>query len=345
MIDFHLPPELIAQEPPTERGDSRLLVLYRSTGRIVMAKFAELAKFLPLNSVLVLNEAKVTPARLLGTRPKGGKAEALILSLPKPGARPGVYELEALVKPGKHIQIGQTLTFKNNNFALEGLVLSVAPNGRRLIRFDFPQPPLEVLESLGRVPLPPYIKRPDRLDDRERYQTVYAQKPGAVAAPTAGLHFTQEHLADLEKAGFQIVKLFLKVGAGTFAPLTEKELESGTLQAEEYEISPKSVEAIAKAKTNGQIIAAVGTTSARTLEWAAINSLLTAGSGQTNLFIRPGHEFKIVDALITNFHLPGTSLLLLVSALAGEELIKKAYAQAIEARFRFYSYGDAMLIL
>ncbi|MDR0547938.1 MAG: tRNA preQ1(34) S-adenosylmethionine ribosyltransferase-isomerase QueA [Deltaproteobacteria bacterium] len=346
MMDFYLPPELIAQEPPQERGDSRLLVFYRSTGRIVLTKFAELGQYLPPDSVLVLNEAKVTPARLLGSRRNGGQAEALILSLPTPGAGAGVYDLEALVKPGKHIQPGQILTFSNEEFNLTGEVIAVRPNGQRLIRFNFPKPPLEALESLGHVPLPPYIKRPDRASDRERYQTVYAQKPGAVAAPTAGLHFTKELLADLEKKGARLVKIFLKVGAGTFAPLTDENIKSGTLQAEEYEISQETIEVIAAAKAKGENVAAVGSTSVKTLEWAALGEGgLKAGSGQTSLFIRPGFQFKVVDSLITNFHLPGTSLLLLVAALTGEELLKKAYARAIEEEFRFYSYGDAMLIL
>jgi S-adenosylmethionine:tRNA ribosyltransferase-isomerase len=345
MMDFYLPPELIAQEPSKERGDSRLMVVYRSTGQIIITKFDNLGQYLPPKTVLVLNEAKVTPARLLGTRRNGGRAEALILSLPSPGSGPGVYDLEALVKPGKHIQPGQVLTFGDEGMELEAQVLSVAPNGQRLLRFEFPKPPLEVLDALGHVPLPPYIKRPDRPSDRDRYQTVYAQKPGAVAAPTAGLHFTEEHLEKLEQNGTRIVRVFLKVGAGTFAPLTEKELNSGTLQTEEYEISPQSVDIIFKARENGQNITAVGTTSARTLEWAAKDGHLKAGSGKTNLFIRPGYQFKVVDSLITNFHLPGTSLLLLVAAMAGEELIKKVYAKAVEIRFRFYSYGDSMIII
>jgi S-adenosylmethionine:tRNA ribosyltransferase-isomerase len=345
MIDFYLPQELIAQEPPKERGDSRLMVVYRSTGRIVITKFADLGQYLPPKTVLVLNEAKVTPARLLGTRENGGRAEALILSLPSPGSGPGVYDLKALVKPGKRLLPGQIVIFKNQEMELKAQILSVTPNSQRLIRFDFPKPPLEVLDSLGHVPLPPYIKRPDQTSDRDRYQTVYAQKPGAVAAPTAGLHFTAEHLKKLEEGGTRIVRIFLKVGAGTFAPLTEKEYSSGTIQTEEYEITQQSIEIILKARENGQNITAVGTTSARTLEWVSKDGQLRAGSGQTNLFIRPGYQFQIVDTLITNFHLPGTSLLLLVMALAGEELIKKAYNKAIESKFRFYSYGDAMLIL
>jgi S-adenosylmethionine:tRNA ribosyltransferase-isomerase len=294
---------------------------------------------------LVLNEAKVTPVRLLGSRRNGGRAEVLIVSPPAPGAPSGVYELEAFVKPGKYIQPDQILTFKNKEFALVSQVLSITPNGRRIIRFAFPQSPITVLESLGHLPLPPYIKRLDTTEDRTRYQTVYAKRPGAIAAPTAGLHFTQEHLAALESSGVTLAKIFLKVGAGTFAPLTEKELTSGTLEPEEYELSSRTVELITKAHEVGQKVVAVGSTSMKTLEWAALNGHLKPGSGYANLFIRPGHQFKVVDSLITNFHLPGTSLLLLVAALAGEDLIRRAYYRAVEAGFRFYSYGDAMLIL
>jgi S-adenosylmethionine:tRNA ribosyltransferase-isomerase len=321
------------------------MVVHRSTGQIALAQFAELGQHLPKGSLLVLNEAKVTPARLLGTRKGGGKAEALILAPPRPGSGAGPYALKALAKPGRRLGPGQKLTFANDEFVLEAEVLAVDPDGERLIQFDFPGPPLEVLESLGHVPLPPYIKRPDRPADRDRYQTVYACKPGAVAAPTAGLHFTKAHLAKLEGQGFRLVRVFLKVGAGTFAPLTDRNLKSGTLQEEDYEASPAAIAAIAQAKANGQSVTAVGTTSARALEWIFMGGRPTAGTGRTNLFIRPGHQFKVLDSLITNFHLPGTSLLLLVAALAGPELIKKAYALAIEARFKFYSYGDAMLIL
>jgi S-adenosylmethionine:tRNA ribosyltransferase-isomerase len=344
-LGFWLPPGMIAQEPPKERGDSRLMVLSRSGERIALARFADLGRFMPKGSLLVLNEAKVTPARLLGTGQGGGKAEALILAPPGPGSGPGLYALKALVKPARRFSPGKRLFFANEEFVLEGEVLAAGQGGERLLQLDFPGPPLEVLESLGHVPLPPYIKRPDRPADRDRYQTVYAAKPGAVAAPTAGLHFTQAHLAKLEGEGVRLAKIFLKVGAGTFAPLTERDMESGTLKEEDYEASHEAIEAVAQAKANGQSVIAVGTTSARALEWIFKDGRPTAGAGRTNLFIRPGHKFRAVDSLITNFHLPGTSLLLLVAALAGQELIKKAYALAIDEGFRFYSYGDAMLIL
>jgi S-adenosylmethionine:tRNA ribosyltransferase-isomerase len=345
-LDFQLPPELIAQKPPKERGGSRLMILDRFSSIIRIAEFSDLGQFLPPDSALVLNEAKVTPARLIGRRPNEGLAEALILNPPLPGAGPGIYDLWAMVKPGRHVLVGQTLNFAADKLSLTANVIDIDPDsGHRLLRFCFDDPPAAVLEVLGHIPLPPYIKRPDEPEDQDRYQTVYARCYGAIAAPTAGLHFTAGHLASLEREGHKLIKIFLKVGPGTFAPLTEKELNNGQLQSEDYEISLKSAEAVREAKNSGRKIVAVGTTSVRTLEWSARGGEIEAGSGQTNLFIRPGHEFKSVDSLLTNFHLPGTSLLLLVLAFSGGALIKEAYERAIEEKFRFYSYGDSMLIL
>ncbi|MDR1083872.1 MAG: tRNA preQ1(34) S-adenosylmethionine ribosyltransferase-isomerase QueA [Deltaproteobacteria bacterium] len=344
-FDFRLPPELIAQKPPDLRGDSRLMVVDRASKEIYLADFSDLETYLPPNSVLVLNEAKVTPARLLGHRQSGGRAEVLLLSPPAPGSEPGVYVLKALVKPGHTIKPGRVLIFTKDLSVLKAEVLAVEPDGQRLLRFNFTEPPEEVLDALGHMPLPPYIKRPDGPSDKERYQTVFAKRAGAVAAPTAGLHFSAEHLRKIEAAGHTLARVFLRVGAGTFAPLTERELISGRLHPEEYEICPKARESIFAAQKKGRRVVAVGTTAARTLEWGARSGELKAEAGQTDLFIRPGYRFKIVDSLLTNFHLPGTSLLLLVTALAGEELIHKAYNKAINERFKFYSYGDAMLIL
>jgi S-adenosylmethionine:tRNA ribosyltransferase-isomerase len=358
LYDFHLPPSLIAQRPPQRRGDSRLLILERSSGRTRTAVFAELDRFLPPGALLVLNDARVVPARLLGRlADRAGSAELLVLEPPL-DPTPGPREVWCLGKPGKRLTPGARLIFEpkptldgpapdDRPAADEPLAAEVvAQDGpRRLVKFFFADSPLAVLERLGHLPLPPYIKRPDQPDDFLRYQTVYAAAPGAVAAPTAGLHFTAEHLARLAAADHALVTVTLRVGAGTFAPLTAEHLRAGRLHEEFVEVSPQAAQSVREARAQGRPVVAVGTTAARALEWAAEGGTTTPKKGFTSLFIRPGWTFKAVDALLTNFHLPGSSLLMLVAALAGREQVLKAYELAVREKFRFYSYGDAMLVI
>lgn len=345
---FDLPPELVAQKPPVQRGLSRLMLLNRRQPEPGLHRFDDLPDLLPPGALLVFNQVRVTRARLLGRRADtGGQAEAFILEPPPVGSSPGDYELWCLVHPGRRLKPGRELVFSHpdSKAELRALVLDVDGEGRRLMRFEFTDEPEKVLDEIGHVPLPFYIKRPDENEDRERYQTVYGQTPGAVAAPTAGLHFTEEMLQKLKARGFERAEVTLKVSAGTFAALTREQLESGRLHSEHISVPPSTAAAVARAKAQGRPVVAVGTTSVRSLEWAARDGELKADEGWGDIFIRPGYEFKVVDALITNFHVPGSSLLMLVSALAGREKILAAYARAIEAGFRFYSYGDAMLIL
>ncbi|MDR2367722.1 MAG: tRNA preQ1(34) S-adenosylmethionine ribosyltransferase-isomerase QueA [Deltaproteobacteria bacterium] len=342
---YELPQGLIAQEPAPDRASSRLMVVDRSYGTVTLASFREIGGFLPPGALIVLNDAKVTPARLLGHKKNSaGKVELLILEPPlSPEAGP--RDCECLGKPGRSLRPGTELTFKNGPSELPALVLSAqGGSARRLVRFFFKDPPLAVLGALGHVPLPPYVKRPDRDEDFERYQTVYAKSPGAVAAPTAGLHFTPALLADL-KTRHPVAEITLRVGAGTFAPLTPDQLSQGRLHAEFVEVGEVAALAVREAQSRGERVLAVGTTSARALEWAAEGGHITPRRGECDLFIRPGHEFGAVGAMITNFHLPGSSLALLVGAFMGRPLFRKAYDLAVAEGFRFYSYGDAMLIL
>ncbi|MDR2456111.1 MAG: tRNA preQ1(34) S-adenosylmethionine ribosyltransferase-isomerase QueA [Deltaproteobacteria bacterium] len=343
-FDYSLPQSLIAQEPPAKRGDSKLLVVDRSGSPPAGAEFNEIGRFLPPGALLVANDAKVAWARLLGgLEGSGAKIELLALDPPME-SEPGPLDLWCLAKPGRKMREGGKLVIEGRGAPLEGLILA-ADGPRRLVRFDFKEPPAEAFERLGRVPLPPYIRRPDRLEDKDRYQTVYADSPGAVAAPTAGLHFTKELLEELKKSGRELVTVNLRVGAGTFAKLTQKNLDEGTLHEEWAEVGEEAAGAVTKAKSEGRAIVAVGTTAVRALEWAAMEGSLRPRRGWCSLFIRPGFSFKVVDSLITNFHLPGSSLMYLVAALLGREKLMAAYELAVRERYRFYSYGDAMLIL
>jgi S-adenosylmethionine:tRNA ribosyltransferase-isomerase len=342
---FELPERLIAQDPPPERGGSRLLALSRETGRMELGLFRDLERWLPPGALLVLNEARVSPARLLGESAGGGRAEALILEPGVSPDEPGDADLWCLARPGRRLAPGKRLLFRGGGAVLGAEVLAAGEGGRRLIRFSFADSPSRVLEAVGHLPLPPYIRRPDRAEDFDRYQTVYAKRGGSAAAPTAGLHFTRGHLERLRESGFGLAFLHLMVGAGTFQPLTAERLKSGRLHGEPVEVPEEAAQAVAEAKKEGRRVLAVGTTTLRALEWAGATGRVRAGSGVADLFIRPGCDFKIADALLTNFHLPASSLFVLVSAFAGKELAREAYRLAAAENMRFYSYGDAMLIL
>lgn len=350
LIEYHfdLPTELVAQEPPVERGRSRLMRLDRAGKGASDHHFNELPDLLPPGALLVFNQVRVSQARLLGCKTKsGGRVEAFILEPPLAGSGPGDYDLWCLIHPARRVRAGTELLFEHpdSDQVLRATGLGFDSEGRRHLRFHFEDDPEKILDHLGHVPLPFYIKRPDRAEDRERYQTVYGRTPGAVAAPTAGLHFTQTLLGELERRGFERAEVTLKVSAGTFASLTREQLDSGRLHREHISVPEATVLAVERAKAQGRPVLAVGTTTVRSLEWAAAEGSLKPQEGWGDLFIRPGRPFRVVDGLVTNFHLPGSSLLMLVAALAGRERILDAYRQAVASGYRFYSYGDAMLIL
>jgi S-adenosylmethionine:tRNA ribosyltransferase-isomerase len=344
--DYNLPGELIAQVPVPDRDKSRLLVVDRSAGSMKDRYFLDLPELLTSGDLLVVNNTRVVPARLFGRKESGGRTEILVLEHPdgeakKPGAR------WCLLRSSKRPRKGSVLFFEKD---LSGVVEDLGENGLIQINFRGPQSVDSLIEERGMMPLPPYIRRKqkDRLSelDRERYQTVFAEKRGAVAAPTASLHFTRGLLARLEQAGISVVQVTLHVGHGTFRPVRTRDIREHQLGYEEYDIDPKTAHAIERSKAEGRRVVAVGTTVVRTLESVATaRGSLKSGRGKTDLLITPGFQFKMVDALITNFHLPRSSLLFLVSAFAGLELIRKAYEAAIAKAYRFYSYGDAMLIL
>ncbi len=350
-FDYELPRELIAQEPLPDRAASRMLVVYRDEQRWEDRWFREFPSFLRPGDCLVLNDSRVIPCRLFGRRkgvralpigknnPKrwqylSGKVEVLLLEPLDPQA----LTWKALVHPGRKIHPGEWIQFADH-FAAE--VIARGEFGERTLRLHLNGDPWQALERYGHTPLPKYIHRPDQPWDRERYQTVYARVPGSAAAPTAGLHFTPEILEQCRQAGAEIAFITLHVGLGTFRPLRTEIVECAKLHAERYSITE---EAAAKIRAARRVVA-VGTTTVRTLETAALKGEITAQSGQTDLFIYPGFEFKITGAMLTNFHLPRSSLLLLVCAFAGKDLILAAYRHAVENRYRFYSYGDCMLIL
>jgi S-adenosylmethionine:tRNA ribosyltransferase-isomerase len=336
-FDFALPPERIAQEPLAERDAARLLVLRRASRTWAHGSVRELPDLLREGDLLVVNATKVEPARLRGRKASGGAAEALLL---EPGARPG--EWRALVR-ARALRVGAKLRFARGEEALEAEVAQLDADGSAVLAFAPEAKP----HALGEAPLPPYIHRPEpRPEDEARYQTVYARVPGAVAAPTAGLHLSHALLTRLAAAGVAVAELVLHVGPGTFRPLGEAELAAGRLHAERFELPDATAQAVAETRRRGGRVVAVGTTSARVLESCAHeDGAVAPGAGTTDLFLRPGHRFRAVDALLTNFHLPRSSLLLLVAAFAGRDAVLGAYADAIAAGYRFYSYGDAMLIL
>jgi S-adenosylmethionine:tRNA ribosyltransferase-isomerase len=347
-LQYHLPPELIAQQPGDTRSSSRLLVLSRINGDTSDSRFDRVGNFLSPGDCLVLNDTKVLQARFFGRRSTGGKLEGLFLAESETGT------WQVLLKAARKIKAGDAFYLKDKakkDFC-RAVVLDKMADGicRLKIETNARQWRAEtILDKIGFAPLPPYIKRDDDLAvaaiDRLRYQTVYAKIPGAVAAPTAGLHFTEPLIERLQQAGINFAYLTLHVGAGTFKPITAENLEDHQMHQERFSIDEENAHIINAAKDKGGRIIAVGTTSTRALETIAANSRIEAASGETTLFIKPGYKFKIVDAMITNFHLPKSSLLALVAAFSGLENILTAYNHAIEQRYRFYSYGDAMLII
>ncbi|KIL36904.1 S-adenosylmethionine tRNA ribosyltransferase [Cohnella kolymensis] len=347
-FDFELPESLIAQAPLAERTSSRLLVLHRKEGSVEHRSFTDLAEYLKPGDTLVLNDTRVLPARLFGVKAEtGAKAEVLLLKN-LDGDR-----WEALVRPGKKIHKGTKLLFgmqgdeapSGDQAALTAVIEEEGEMGARTLRFEYDGIFNELLDRLGQMPLPPYIK--ERLPDRERYQTVYSKHEGSAAAPTAGLHFTDDFLQQLQDSGVKLCPITLHVGLGTFRPVSVDNLEEHAMHAEWYSVSEESASMLNEAKAGSGRIVAVGTTSARTLE--TIGQRFQGGpvqacSGWTDIFIYPGYEFTMVNALLTNFHLPKSTLVMLVSALAGREAVLGAYREAIERRYRFFSFGDAMFI-
>jgi S-adenosylmethionine:tRNA ribosyltransferase-isomerase len=352
-FDFHLPEELIAQEPAGRRDESRLLRLDRNSGVIAHARMAIVASIFDPGDLLVVNNTRVFPARLLGRRdPCGGAVECLLIQRVDDDDRlPGTAESqcwEALVHPGQKLKPGARLIFDGTS-PLQAEILAREYFGRRRIRlWTRDRTPVEAaIDAIGHVPLPPYIKRAARDADRDRYQTVYATERGSVAAPTAGLHFTSAGLDSLRQRGIEIAEVTLHVGYGTFKPVRTERVEDHRMDAERYEISEAAAERINAALDEKRRVIAVGTTTTRTLEAVAQahGGRLRAGAGTTDLFIYPGFSFQVIRGLLTNFHLPRSSLFMLVCAFAGREPVRAAYQAAIDARYRFYSYGDAMLIL
>jgi S-adenosylmethionine:tRNA ribosyltransferase-isomerase len=344
--DYDLPEELIAQEPAPERDQARMLVLQRQGQTLTHSRFAELPQWLEPGEVVVINDTRVFPARLRGQKASGGRVEVLLVELPPQAAEgAGVRQgtARALWRAAKPPRPGQEVKFGPS---LRAEVIAVAGGGLVDLRLDSREADLLTeLTRSGEVPLPPYIRRPPRGDDRHRYQTVYAQHLGAVAAPTAGLHFTPQVLDALAAKGVAIVPLTLHVGPGTFQPVRHEDYRQHRLAPEYFLLSPQSAAAINAAKAAGRRLVAVGTTCVRVLEGQYRQGAVQPGSGWCDLFIQPGHRFQVVDRLLTNFHLPKTTLLLLVSAFAGREFVLQAYATAVAHRYRFYSYGDCMLIL
>ena len=335
-FNYDLPPELIAQTPLEKRDASRLLFLDRATGETEHCVFTGIKEYLREGDCLVMNDSRVLPARLLGTRPGGGAVEVLLLR------DLGDGRWECLTRPGRKTHPGAKLSFGEGELMAE--VESVIEDGNRIVRFDYEGIFLEVLERLGKMPLPPYIKT--ELEDNERYQTVYSRELGSAAAPTAGLHFTRELLGDIRALGVRECFVTLHVGLGTFRPVKAEEVEEHEMHSEFCIIPEETARIVTETKRSGGRVICVGTTSCRTLEsFANADGTLDARSGWTDIFIYPGYKFKCMDGLITNFHLPESTLVMLVSAFAGRANVLNAYAQAVEQRYRFFSFGDAMLIL
>jgi S-adenosylmethionine:tRNA ribosyltransferase-isomerase len=338
LFDFHLPEELIAQTPLPNREASRLMVLNKQTGETKHETFRAILSYLKEGDCLVLNDTRVLPARLYGEKEDtGAKVEVLLLKQME-GNR-----WETLVKPAKRIKVGTTVSFGDGR--LKATCVDTLEHGGRIFEFAYEGVFYEVLDSLGEMPLPPYIK--EQLDDRDRYQTVFARERGSAAAPTAGLHFTEQLLDDIRAKGVHIAFITLHVGLGTFRPVSVENVEEHDMHAEFYQMTEGTARLLNEVKQNGGRIIAVGTTTTRTLETIASkhNGTFVAESGWTNIFIYPGYEFKAIDGMVTNFHLPKSTLIMLVSALAGRENVLRAYEEAVKERYRFFSFGDAMLII
>lgn len=335
-FDYELPEELIAQHPAAQRDHSRLLVMDKFTGAVEHRVFRDIVNYLHAGDVLVLNNTKVIPARIFGVK-EGGTAKIEVLLLKRDDDLPNTWEV--LVHPGKRAKVGTVIDFGEGR--LKGEVIANTSAGRK-VTFHFDGIFEEILEELGTMPLPPYIH--EQLEDQNRYQTVYAKVDGSAAAPTAGLHFTTELLETLRQNGIEIEEVLLHVGLGTFKPVSEEDIEDHEMHSEYYEISQETADRINKAKVEGRRIISVGTTSTRALESAAKDGRLQAGSGWTNIFICPGYKWQIIDGLITNFHLPKSTLMMLVSALSTREHILAAYKEAVAQCYRFFSFGDAMFI-
>ncbi len=334
-FNFQLPEELIAQTPLDRRDASRLLVLNKENGKVGHQHFYDIVDHLNPGDCLVMNDSRVIPARLFGTRKTGGAVEVLLLK------DLGNNKWEVLTRPGRKTHIGQEMFFGEG--ILKAIVTDEIDDGKRIVAFEYDGIFLEILEQLGQMPLPPYIH--EHLENPERYQTVYSKNIGSAAAPTAGLHFTNELLQKIRSKGVETAFITLHVGLGTFRPVKAESIENHIMHSEYYEISDEAKQKILSAKKNGGRIIAVGTTSCRTLESAfSDNGEITKECGNTDIFIYPGYKFKAVDALITNFHLPESTLIMLVSALAGHENVMNAYKIAVDEKYRFFSFGDAMLI-
>ncbi len=333
---YDLPQELIAQRPLEDRSSSRLLTLSRESGEIAHRHFRNIIEYLNPGDCLVMNNTRVIPARLYGVKEgTGGKIEFLLLK------RIDINTWNVILRPGKRARAGARFSFGDGLLRAE--VLEVLPDGNRIVRFEYDGVWEELLDRLGEMPLPPYIK--EKLTDKERYQTVYSKIEGSAAAPTAGLHFTNELIDEIRKKGVNIAELTLHVGLGTFRPVSAENVEDHVMHTEHYEVTSEAAEIINKTRESGGRIIAVGTTSVRTLETVADeDGTMRPGIGDTSIFIYPGYKFKITDAIITNFHLPESTLLMLVSAFAGKENIFRAYETAVRERYRFFSFGDAMLL-
>mgnify|MGYP000481315389 CR=1 FL=1 len=332
-FDYDLPQELIAQHPMEPRDHSRLLVVDKKTGEIEHKHFYDLVNYLKPGDVLVFNDTRVIPARLHGTKDTGAHVEVFLLT------RRDATDWEVLVRPGKKLQVGAKINFSDE---LSCEVIEHTDFGGRVVRFKYDGIFEEILDRLGETPLPPYITAP--LEDKERYQTVYNRERGSAAAPTAGLHFTKELLQKIKEIGCEEVFVTLHVGLGTFRPVSEAKIEDHKMHKEFYTVSQEAADAVNKAKAEGRRIIAVGTTAVRTLEAAGADGQLHAGSSWTNIFIYPGYKFRLVDDLVTNFHLPQSTLLMLVSTLSTREIILQTYKKAVEEKYRFFSFGDAMFI-
>ena len=332
---YDLPEERIAQTPVEPRDHSRLMVIHRDTDEIEHRHFYDVIDYLNPGDVLVVNDTRVIPARLYGERPTGGACEVLLLKQLAP------KRWETLVKPGKKLKPGAEIVFGDGRLC--GRVLETTDVGGRIVEFECEGTFEAALDALGEMPLPPYIH--EQLEDRERYQTVYARHEGSAAAPTAGLHFTPELLDRIREKGIDVVPVLLHVGLGTFRPVKVENIEEHQMHSEHFEVTEDAARRVNAARERGGRVIAVGTTSVRTLESAAENGKLVAKRGETSIFIRPGYRYQMVDALITNFHLPGSTLMMLVSALYDREKILSAYETAVKENYRFFSFGDAMLIL